>query len=431
MKVIILAAGLGTRLGSIGNSIPKCLVELFGETILERQVKIFESFGIKDINIVIGNKGECWTIENIKRIGYIVKSVIVNFDNDTTKNTRSLKLALEKVSFDEDILIVDGDIAFSPELINELIKDKKNCLVTRESADKISSGNRVKLDHFGKVLEIRRDIKESNFIYGGILKLKKEDCKKSADLICDKKYYDLDLGLPLNALSKKIEIYNLLNNHWINVNTLKDLEDAENLLKKLFVVMMFGYTGVGKSTVAKKISKILHTKIYHSAKIRKNLGFSPKNIEEAEKLFDYKNNLRNEMDREVYSELVKLMRRSLIEGKDVILDAGFFFKWQRNLVYSGLKDLDIELIVLKVKCDNEWKIKERLSKRAESFGGSVFNETPSWNTYLSTKKITEPLEDDGIKYSSVIEYDSYNEKVSIEKGEKVYNIKKILGAIVS
>jgi len=34
MKAVILAAGLGTRMGAIGAEVPKCLIEVDGFTIL-------------------------------------------------------------------------------------------------------------------------------------------------------------------------------------------------------------------------------------------------------------------------------------------------------------------------------------------------------------------------------------------------------------
>ena len=39
MKAFILCAGLGTRLRPISNQIPKCLVEVKGRSILERNIK--------------------------------------------------------------------------------------------------------------------------------------------------------------------------------------------------------------------------------------------------------------------------------------------------------------------------------------------------------------------------------------------------------
>ena len=42
MKGIILAAGRGSRLGQLTDNLPKCLIKLDEETLLERQIKTFK-----------------------------------------------------------------------------------------------------------------------------------------------------------------------------------------------------------------------------------------------------------------------------------------------------------------------------------------------------------------------------------------------------
>ena len=62
MKVIILAAGRGTRLGYHTKEIPKGLVDVNGKSIIERQIELFKKNGITEIVIVRGYKKEkfCW-----------------------------------------------------------------------------------------------------------------------------------------------------------------------------------------------------------------------------------------------------------------------------------------------------------------------------------------------------------------------------------
>lgn len=51
MKAVILAAGVGSRLGSMNNDLPKPLLKVRGEPVLERNIKILKSLGVKDIYI--------------------------------------------------------------------------------------------------------------------------------------------------------------------------------------------------------------------------------------------------------------------------------------------------------------------------------------------------------------------------------------------
>ena len=52
MKVIILAPGEGSRLRPLTLEKPKCLVELFGKSILKWQLDVFDYFNLDEIIIV-------------------------------------------------------------------------------------------------------------------------------------------------------------------------------------------------------------------------------------------------------------------------------------------------------------------------------------------------------------------------------------------
>jgi len=62
MKVIILAAGMATRFGAYLEGRPKCLLELLGTSILERQIALFRKCGIQDIVIVKGYSPDSITV---------------------------------------------------------------------------------------------------------------------------------------------------------------------------------------------------------------------------------------------------------------------------------------------------------------------------------------------------------------------------------
>ena len=58
MKAIIVAAGIGSRLGELTKDIPKPLVDVNGKSILQRQIEIYRKFGVDEIFIVTGYKYE-------------------------------------------------------------------------------------------------------------------------------------------------------------------------------------------------------------------------------------------------------------------------------------------------------------------------------------------------------------------------------------
>ena len=58
MKVIILAGGKGTRMGSLTESIPKPMALLAGKPVLEHQINFLKSYGLTDVFMLLGHKGE-------------------------------------------------------------------------------------------------------------------------------------------------------------------------------------------------------------------------------------------------------------------------------------------------------------------------------------------------------------------------------------
>ena len=78
MKVIILAGGLGTRLGSISEIMPKPMVKVGSKPIMWHIMKIYSHFGFNDFIICLGYKGE------------VIKDYFYNYKNNTSDFTINL-----------------------------------------------------------------------------------------------------------------------------------------------------------------------------------------------------------------------------------------------------------------------------------------------------------------------------------------------------
>ncbi len=58
MKVVILAGGKGTRMGSLSQNIPKPMISIAGKSILQHQIELAKRFGLTDIIMLTGYKGD-------------------------------------------------------------------------------------------------------------------------------------------------------------------------------------------------------------------------------------------------------------------------------------------------------------------------------------------------------------------------------------
>ena len=120
MKTIILAAGIGSRLG---NSNPKPLTKLKnGESILGRQVVyLSEYLGVNNIIAIVGYKKDL-IMELFPNLLYVYNNFY-----DTTNTSKSLLAGLQKIE-NEDVLWLNGDVVFEKELLPQIIKCSKSCM---------------------------------------------------------------------------------------------------------------------------------------------------------------------------------------------------------------------------------------------------------------------------------------------------------------
>jgi L-glutamine-phosphate cytidylyltransferase len=116
MKVIILAAGRGSRLTPLTDDKPKCLVKLFGKSLLEWQIEKFRKFGINDISVVTGYKKELISFDGIK--------IYHNKNFEKTNMIETLFCAKKEIN--EMVIVSYGDIIFQDDVIQKLIESKED-----------------------------------------------------------------------------------------------------------------------------------------------------------------------------------------------------------------------------------------------------------------------------------------------------------------
>ena len=126
MKAIILAAGIGSRLG---NSNPKPLTKLKnGETILERQVAyLSEYLGMNNIIAIVGYKKDL-IMESFPNLLYVYNNFY-----DTTNTSKSLLAGLIKIE-NEDVVWLNGDVVFEKKLLPQIIKCPKSCMAVNTNS---------------------------------------------------------------------------------------------------------------------------------------------------------------------------------------------------------------------------------------------------------------------------------------------------------
>ncbi|EKD26154.1 MAG: nucleotidyl transferase [uncultured bacterium] len=124
MKAVILAAGRGIRMNHRTTIIPKCLLDINGKTIIEKQLLHLKRHGIKDIFLVLGHQYDkvLMKLHEIK-----VRHVNILFNNDyaVTNNMFSLFKTKEWVKGNSFVLL-NGDAVVENKLFDMIVNSKSS-----------------------------------------------------------------------------------------------------------------------------------------------------------------------------------------------------------------------------------------------------------------------------------------------------------------
>jgi len=176
MKAIILAAGKGTRLNGLDLK-PKCLFEVGGQTLLERQVEALREAHVNDIVIVLG-----FEAERIRRLYEHTASFVINSRFEETSSLYSLWLAREHLL--DGFVVLNCDVLFHPQLLSRLLSSPFEDALLIDLVDKNNNhlGDeemKIKLDE-GLVVDIRKDMDaaEADGENVGIVKFSAEGARR-------------------------------------------------------------------------------------------------------------------------------------------------------------------------------------------------------------------------------------------------------------
>jgi hypothetical protein len=129
------------------------------------------------------------------------------------------------------------------------------------------------------------------------------------------------------------------------------------------LVIVCGYIGSGKSTVAKELSKRTGIEVLSSDVVRKKLaGISPK--ESRYEPFN-KGIYSPEFSRRTYLSMIEEARKRLRIGKSIILDATFSKLWQRRAARKAAIEENSRFLCIEVTCPED-VIRTRLGRRKAS-----------------------------------------------------------------
>lgn len=183
MKALILNSGIGNRMEGYTQNSPKCMVPLVGkQTIVERQLKILEKSGIKEVIVTTGFLAEM-LMDYINALGISMKIIYVNNDlYDKTNYIYSIYLAKEYLK--DDIVLLHGDLVFQQSILDEMLRFGKSCMAT-STLCKIPEKDFKAVVKDGKIIKIGVEFFENVVAAQPLYVLKQEQWIKWLSKICE------------------------------------------------------------------------------------------------------------------------------------------------------------------------------------------------------------------------------------------------------
>ncbi|GLC29696.1 aminotransferase class I/II-fold pyridoxal phosphate-dependent enzyme [Clostridium omnivorum] len=242
MHALILAAGMGKRLGEYTKNQTKCMVRVNGVTLIERALDALVNIDISKIILVVGYEGEKlreFIGDNYK--GIKVKYVFNDVYNKTN-NIYSLGLASEYLAEDDTILL-ESDLIFEEGILHKVIQDPNPNIAVVAPFESWMDGTVTVLNEENDIVSFvpKKGFKWNNckdyYKTVNIYKFSKEfskNCyipflKAYIQALGNNEYYEQVLRVMTYIDNLNLKAFKLTNEKWYEIDDVQDLDIAEVL----------------------------------------------------------------------------------------------------------------------------------------------------------------------------------------------------------
>ena len=244
MQAIILAAGMGRRLGELTKENTKCMVPVNGVRLIDRLLGQLSQLNLNRIIIVVGYKGkelrEHITSSLWGRSGGAPIEFAENPIYDKTNNIYSLSIVKDKLQ-EDDTLLIESDLIFSDRLFPMLLDNPYPNLALVAKYESWMDGTMVRLDEDQNIVNFvskeafdYADV-ESYYKTVNIYKLSREFLQHQyvpfldayTKAVGNNEYYENVLRIISLLNSHNMKALLIGNERWYEIDDKQDLDIAE------------------------------------------------------------------------------------------------------------------------------------------------------------------------------------------------------------
>lgn len=242
MQAIILAAGMGKRLGEYTKNNTKCMVPVNGVPLIDRVLNQLSSLKLSRVVIVVGYEGQklidyIGNEYNGLKIEYIFNSIY-----DKTNNIYSLALAKDKMQ-EDDTLLLESDLIFDDRLFSLVVDNPCPNLALVAKYEAWMDGTMVQIDDERNIVNFvpkeafRHEQADSYYKTVNIYKLSKEFSANRyvpfleayMKAIGNNEYYENVLRILSFLDCKDLKALPITDEKWYEIDDKQDLDIAEAL----------------------------------------------------------------------------------------------------------------------------------------------------------------------------------------------------------
>ena len=242
MQAIILAAGMGKRLGEYTKDNTKCMVSVNGTPLIDRVIRQLSKLPLKKVVIVVGYEGQ----KLINYLGHVKNGLQIEYVKnpiyDKTNNIYSLALAKDKLQ-EDDTLLLESDLIFDDGLFRLLINNPYPNLALVAKYESWMDGTMVRIDSDYNIVNF---IPKAAFRYSdtsyyyktvNIYKFSKEFSRTKyvpfldayTKAVGNNEYYENVLRIISFLNSHDLKALPITNEKWYEIDDKQDLDIAEAL----------------------------------------------------------------------------------------------------------------------------------------------------------------------------------------------------------
>lgn len=233
MRTVILAAGIGSRLNPITIEVPKCMVEVNGIKIIDRQIQNLYMNEIKDIAVITGYKSEILQDYINKRYPFV--QCIENRRYLETNNMYSLFLAKDYIK-DCDFLLMNADVYFDANIITGMLRQPDKNIIACDTNQYLVESMKITVEksikHISKLISKEEYYAISIDIYKISAEAGRTLFKEITETIMEKKNKNLWTEVAIDKiLDKEVFMPHIIKGRWLEIDDHDDLAQASVIFK--------------------------------------------------------------------------------------------------------------------------------------------------------------------------------------------------------